>query len=144
MMPTHPEKDNGHEPFIKVKKTHLRGFHSLSGVASFLGIPFAEFPQRFRQAKLLDFLDLNGTRDATTYGPRCPQPGNGGRERRKHLYEGITPSSTMPMSEFECLTLNVYTPWGLDGLQTKLPVVVWIHGGGWVFGDGNSEYGMWE
>jgi carboxylesterase type B len=43
------------------------------------------------------------------------------------------------MDEFGCLRLNIYTPANKrDGLL--LPVVVWIHGGGFVFGDGGPEF----
>ncbi|ORY07361.1 Carboxylesterase, partial [Basidiobolus meristosporus CBS 931.73] len=39
-------------------------------------------------------------------------------------------------SEHDCLNLNVYTP---DTNSTKLPVMVWIHGGSFTQG-GNSFY----
>ncbi|XP_041273042.1 fatty acyl-CoA hydrolase precursor, medium chain-like [Onychostruthus taczanowskii] len=40
----------------------------------------------------------------------------------------------------DCLYLNVYTPVS-TGKQEKLPVMVWIHGGGLVFGAGSSYDG---
>jgi carboxylesterase type B len=128
-------------PFVDISGTRIGGVYSLAQIASFLGIPFAKFPERFRQGKLVDVEDLQREFDATKYGPRCPQPLNGGRERRNHLFEGIVPSSAFPTSEFDCLRLNIYTPRRSAESPDKLPVVVWIHGGGFLFGDGNSEYG---
>src|SRR5262245_24847178 len=52
-----------------------------------------------------------GVRDATTFGPRCPQ----------------VPTPGFPQSE-DCLTLNVYTP--AESAGDALPVMVFIHGGG--------------
>ena len=54
-------------------------------------------------------------RDATAFGPACPQPG---------------PLETA--SDEDCLSLNVWTPARKAG--AKLPVMVWIHGGGFNFG----------
>lgn len=34
--------------------------------------------------------------------------------------------------------LNVYTP-SVDNVDNPLPVMVWIHGGGWFTGSGNGE-----
>lgn len=37
-----------------------------------------------------------------------------------------------------CLFLNIYTP-NLSTTTKALPVMVWLHGGGFTFGDGNSD-----
>jgi len=58
-------------------------------------------------------------RDATAFGPICPQ----------HPTEGMLVRANLPQSE-DCLTLNVWTPPG----ATNLPVMVWIHGGGFTQG----------
>jgi Carboxylesterase family len=138
---THDAINGGKIVSLQVHGTRINGIFSPPGTASFLGIPFAKFPQRFRSATLLNLDDFPSDLNATAYGPRCPQPHNAGRERRKHLFKGITPASTFPMSEFDCLRLNIYAPWESYAPSEKLPVLVWIHGGGWIFGDGNSEYG---
>lgn len=59
-------------------------------------------------------------RDATQFGPRCPQTA---RARAGLRVE--------PASE-DCLTLNVWTPATSSG--DRLPVMVWIHGGGFTVG----------
>jgi para-nitrobenzyl esterase len=62
-----------------------------------------------------------GVRDATKVGPRCMQ----GR-----VFSDI---SFTDLSE-DCLTLNIYTP--AKAASDRLPVMVWIHGGGFVAGAG--------
>jgi para-nitrobenzyl esterase len=66
-------------------------------------------------------------RDATKFGDQCPQMtvANGA--------EG--PGRGVPTSE-DCLVLNVWTPGLRDG--KKRPVMVWMHGGGFVSGSGAS------
>jgi para-nitrobenzyl esterase len=67
------------------------------------------------------------TRDALEYGDQCPQmPPTGGNE---------SPDDTTPTSE-DCLVLNVWTPGLRDG--KRRPVMVWLHGGGYVSGSGAS------
>ncbi|XP_075165587.1 cricklet [Haematobia irritans] len=39
-----------------------------------------------------------------------------------------------------CLFLNVYVPKNASKSKGPLPVMVWIHGGGFTFGNGNSDY----
>lgn len=69
---------------------------------------------------------LTGTVDATAFGAAAPQPlGAPG------LVPGLEP--TGEVSE-DCLTLNVWTPAGADGL----PVFVWIHGGSFLTGTASS------
>jgi para-nitrobenzyl esterase len=94
-------------------------------VFTFKGIPYAEPPtgdRRWRAPQPV--ASWTNVRKANAYGSACIQvPGlsaaNGGEPG--------------PLSE-DCLYLNVWTP----SLQTsaKLPVIVWIHGGAYIFGAG--------
>jgi carboxylesterase type B len=127
---------------VQAGRLNIKGSLSPLGVAKYLGVTYATFPERFRQAKLQLLETESGTLDATNYGPRCPQPADVLRGERSHLYEGVQPSSNIPTSEYECLKLNIYTLPQLS--NKKLPVLVWIHGGGWTHGDGNSEFGKGE
>lgn len=64
-----------------------------------------------------------GTRDASKFGPACPQPGG-------DMARGL------PQSE-DCLTLNIWTG-ARPGSAEKRPVYVWIYGGGFIGGTGAS------
>ncbi len=92
----------------------------------FLNLPFAK-AERFRYAKPVDHFD--GTLDATRFGNACPQ-------YRQYFPQLDNPERLFYQLEFrdgiefrydeDCLNLNIYTP--LSG--EKLPVAVYIHGGG--------------
>lgn len=94
------------------------------GVSVFRGVPYAAAPTgllRFRAPVPPEQWD--GERAATTFGVIAPQ----------HRPDGIAGdmfAPTLPAGE-DCLTLNVWTPALGDA---GLPVLVWIHGGGFLFG----------
>jgi para-nitrobenzyl esterase len=91
-------------------------------VVSFKGIPYAAAPVgplRWRAPG--DPAVWDNVRDASQFGPQCPQPQSSGA-----------------ISE-DCLTLNVWT--SARSTSQRLPVMVWIHGGGFIRGSGsNSAY----
>jgi len=73
-----------------------------------------------------------GVRDAMAYGPRAPQP-----VRRMVPEIGDALVGSGPTSE-ECLLLNVWTPG--PARNRRRPVMVWLHGGGFRTGSGNSIF----
>ncbi|TDW62933.1 para-nitrobenzyl esterase [Novosphingobium sp. PhB55] len=92
-----------------------------NGVASWKGIPFAAppvGPLRWRAPQ--PAAAWQGTREATTYGHDCMQ---------KPFDGDAAPLGTPPAED--CLYANVWRPAAAKG---KLPVVVWIYGGGFVNG----------
>jgi para-nitrobenzyl esterase len=98
-----------------------------SGVRAFRGIPYAAppvGPARWRPPRPVEPWD--GVRDAREFGPSCPQP--------PFITEGGTPA---PLSE-DCLTLNIWTPASASA-SSRLPVMVWIHGGGFRSGSGSNS-----
>jgi para-nitrobenzyl esterase len=109
------------EPEVRVAAGALRG-RLEPGLAVFKGIPFAEPPARFAAPQPVAAWD--GSRDALSYGPPPPQSGLFGTDALAGSAEGW-------------LTVNVWTP----DLAATLPVMVWIQGGGYVFGtSGLPEY----
>lgn len=97
---------------------------SLPGASAFLGIPYAVppvGPLRFQAP--LPHPAWAGARDATVFGPSAPQVSGG-------PFAGLVPGMEVGPTDEDCLTLNVWTPDGADGL----PVMVWIHGGAFVLG----------
>jgi para-nitrobenzyl esterase len=101
---------------------------SHDGVFVFRGIPYASPPAgdlRWREPQAV--APWKGIRKAEVNGNACIQPpglsaANGG--------------DPGPLSE-DCLYLNVWTP-KLDH-SAKLPVMVWIHGGAYIFGSGGLD-----
>ena len=72
-------------------------------------------------------------RDALEYGnssPQAPSSDGGG------LFVSWQPQPALPISE-DCLFLNAWTPGVRDG--KKRPILVWLHGGGFVSGSGSSN-----
>lgn len=90
-------------------------------VRVFKGIPYAAPPVgalRWRAPQ--PAASWTGTRKADTYGAQCMQP---------KVFDDIV--FDRPASE-DCLYLNLWTPASDAG--AKLPVMVWIHGGGYQAG----------
>jgi len=73
-----------------------------------------------------------GIRETTSYGPRAPQP-----FRRMVPEIGDALVGPGPVSE-DCLFLNVWTPG--PARNQRRPVMVWLHGGGFRTGSGNSVF----
>ncbi len=108
---------------VKTDKGTVRGKLSADGqVRTFLGIPYAAppvGPLRWRPPQPMK--RWSGVRDATHFGYRCMQP---------FIFHDMRFRD--PGQSEDCLTLNVWTP--AKNKRAKLPVMVWIFGGGYVAG----------
>ncbi len=94
---------------------------------AFLGIPYAAEPVgdlRWRPPQAAP--PWNGVLHTQAYGPACPQAPSG-------WLPEMLGESKMATDE-ACLSLNVWTPH--LAVSARLPVLVWIHGGGNVEGSG--------
>ncbi|KIW74924.1 hypothetical protein Z517_11695 [Fonsecaea pedrosoi CBS 271.37] len=133
--------DNVRENFsFRAEDVQINGFMSKQGVANFLGIPYAQFPARFRTARRVDLGLLDGQLDASRYGPRCPQKTDNIHPMMHHMFEKL--SMSQRCDETTCLHLNIYAPPQSVGVaeHSRLPVFVWIHGGGFNNGDNTTEF----
>ncbi|HKF76842.1 MAG TPA: carboxylesterase/lipase family protein [Candidatus Dormibacteraeota bacterium] len=104
---------------VRVSDGALKGRVS-GGVRTFLGIPYAAPPVGpLRWKAPQPAAPWTGTRDATAPGSRCAQS----------AAQGVSTTE-------DCLFLNVWTP---VPVRSRLPVMVWIHGGAFTGGSG-SDY----
>ena len=109
-------------PTVKIDSGKLAGTEK-DGMKTFLGIPYAAPPVGpLRWKAPQPAKAWQGIRQATAFGPVCPQ---------------IAAWVKMPRSE-DCLTLNVWAPVSKAG--KPYPVMVYIHGGALANGHG-SEWG---
>ncbi|KAI1320278.1 hypothetical protein EDD11_001493 [Mortierella claussenii] len=124
---------------------------SQPSVAKFLNIPYATVPERWRLA--VKAKPWSGVRDASVQGPICQQP--------KSLNALVSMTSadvdeddeeeySKLYNEEHCLNLNIYAPQDCVSQQPSsaaskkslIPVMVWIHGGG--FKDGSNAMDLYD
>lgn len=110
---------------IEIESGRLRGFvetlTTYAQIRKYLGIPFAQ-ANRFELP--VPPSNWTGVKNMTSFGKVCYQ----------EIFGGPFGYTHDDMSE-DCLNLNIYVP-DKQTTSHKLPVMVWIHGGGY---QGNSN-----
>ena len=105
-------------PAVRVEGGLIAGTQT-DGVTRFFGVPYAAPPVgKLRWRAPQPRQPWTGTREARAFSPVCRQ---------------TVPWISEPQSE-DCLYLNVWAP----ARAHKLPVMVWIHGGGFFGGSGSQ------
>jgi len=110
-------------PFGTIEGVDIQSYTSRRPVYAYYGVPFAEPPVgdlRFRAPVAYQGRLPNTVISSTNFRAACMQGEEPGAER------------TGPMSE-DCLHLNIFVP-GSQSVGLR-KVMVWIHGGGFVYGD---------
>ncbi|WP_055563383.1 carboxylesterase/lipase family protein [Streptomyces atriruber] len=118
-------------PVVATEQGAVRGLRQDDGTAAFLDIPYAAPPRgadRFAPPRPHE--PWHGVRDATAPGPNAPQSERrlGGIDMAPYFGTGWSPGE-------DYLTVSVRTPAVARG---DLPVMVFVHGGGFVAGSTRS------
>ena len=112
-------------PTVRTKQGLTEGFNE-GAIFKFLGVPYAEPPvgeRRWRSP--VPMTGWAGVREAQDFGPICPQTA------------GAVFKPRAKTESEDCLYLNVWTR-SLD-TEARQPVMVWIHGGGYLGGGGCED-----
>ena len=115
---------------VRVSGGYVRGVRE-GGTIAWRGIPYAAPPigrLRFRAPQRV--VPWNGFRDAASFGRVAPQA-------HKGQFAGVSPD--VPSGE-DCLTVNVVAP-ETAASDAPLPVMVFIHGGGYSTGSSRDFSG---
>ncbi|KAI0842387.1 alpha/beta-hydrolase [Hypoxylon sp. FL0890] len=113
-------------PVVDVDYALYQGYYNATyDVNIYKGIRYAAAPIGKLRWQLPQLPSQNRSQviPATEYGSQCPQSGPTGGAR-----------SPAPSGSEDCLFMNIFAP----ANKTRLPVLVWIHGGG--YGQGNGAY----
>jgi para-nitrobenzyl esterase len=125
----HSLVDNASRPEVHVQQGWAIGTVVEGGYA-FKHLPYAAppvGPNRWRAPG--PALAWKGVRNSSEFGPSCPQQP-----------EGWNDADAKRASE-DCLSLNIWTPRiSQRADQPLLPVMVWIHGGGFQGGSASNEF----
>ncbi|KIX92996.1 uncharacterized protein Z520_11269 [Fonsecaea multimorphosa CBS 102226] len=123
----------------------IRGIKYSEASNRFLGMQYATLKDRFSRAELVRYSDhdqaraSNGILDATKFGPVGLISPNA-CELEQGLVQKALPFVPLPISDTECLTLNITAP-SLASTTSQaylLPVLAFVHGGG--FTTGSSSF----
>ncbi len=105
---------------VETKSGFVQGMELASGVAAFLGVPYAAPPTGENRWKApLEPTPWTDVQDATSFGFACPQI------QSNFAVGGALAAA---LTREDCLTINVWSP--ATAASASLPVLFWIHGGG--------------
>ena len=105
---------------VRVESGGMQGVDA-NGLSIYKGVPYAAPPLgKLRWREPQPVRPWKGVRKATAFAPACMQTGVS------------MPGETPPVVSEDCLYLNIWAP--ARRADKRLPVLVWIHGGGYTNG----------
>ncbi|MFE2164293.1 carboxylesterase/lipase family protein [Streptomyces sp. NPDC059447] len=115
-----PGDDGRARPRVRTGSGLVEGRVDAHGSAVFRGVPYAAPPVgALRFAAPAPPVAWEGVRDCGAFGPTAP------KVPYEHTFAALLPDPQIPGDD--CLTVNVWTP--DPAPATRLPVMVWLHGG---------------
>ena len=120
------DSSEANQPIIRAVESGKLSGRRQAGIIRLLGVPYAAPPvgaNRFKEPQPVE--PWTGVRDATTPGPCAPH-----KIRDFPALDIVPLVGTGSLEGGDYLALNIWAP--ADG--NKRPVMVWIHGGGFVVG----------
>ncbi|KAK1454422.1 carboxylesterase [Colletotrichum cuscutae] len=109
------------------------------GVIQFLGLKYATLQHWFDNAKLVQY-DGSGL-NATRHGPQAVSDPDGVKNEHMIIQKSLPIPEFPGLSGTECLNLNLTAPLEIGDLK-QVPVLVFIHGGG--FGTGSNWWPQYD
>lgn len=109
---------------VLTESGYVRGTMASESVQVFKGIPYASPPVgQLRWRPPVPSQPWPGVLEVVEFGPDCPQQMDVG--------------SRAPRQSEDCLYLNIWRPH--EDKNSRLPVMIWIHGGSYISGSGSEE-----
>ena len=105
------------------------GLSTANGGSAYLGVPFAQNPP-LRWGPPRPPAPWTAPLNATAYGAGCV-------DFRPPGAASSSPASASSAQAEECLTVNIWVP---PSPALGAPMIVWIHGGGFVGGDASGDF----
>ncbi|KAL6889985.1 Carboxylesterase family domain-containing protein [Trichoderma evansii] len=138
--------NTGNNPVVNLGYARYRGIRNTTyGLDYYFGIRYAVSPEGNLRWRAPEDIESHGNYskltiiDATSPGPQCVQgPTAWANGTKLNAFEAFGAIPELPTSE-DCLLLNVLTP--ISPKSKSLPVVVYIHGGGYITGNSVSSDG---
>ncbi|EXJ66472.1 uncharacterized protein A1O5_10624 [Cladophialophora psammophila CBS 110553] len=114
-------------------------------VAQFLGIKYGSLKHRFATSEVAIPGNSDPFTTATNYGPPVVSPPESCDMEMSFIQQSLEKPTIPPMSDLEGLNLNITLPLvdgQLPSLHTNrgLPVLVYVHGGGFFFGSNSYPH----
>lgn len=132
--------DGGPKPTVKTTSGTYTGLvnSTTPDVNQWLGIPYGRPPLGSRRFMPPSKAPNYGAADAKAYKPVCLQ--DNGRNKSGVYWELVPEFQNSGEQSEDCLYLNIWAPRKPKPAKKKVPVIIWVCGGGFKEGGGYALY----